>query len=84
MTRWIAVALVAGVALRATGRCQAQEPQLSATLTAEAWVSCVAFSRNTVRLCASHSHLIPWVWSKPRSHGGCDQDDARTLSVSGR
>jgi WD40 repeat protein len=44
MTRWLAVALVAGVALGAVGQCQAQQPKLWATLTHEMPVSFVAFS----------------------------------------
>jgi hypothetical protein len=34
---------------------------------------------NTVRLSASHSHLIPYVFAEPRYQGGCDDDAARKL-----
>jgi hypothetical protein len=41
-------------------------------------------SRNTVRIRASHSHLVLCVCSKPRSQGGCDYDAARMLDVFDR
>src|ERR1035438_1609640 len=40
--------------------------------------------RNTVRIRASHSHLILCVCSKPNYQGGCDDDAARMLDVFDR
>ena len=37
------------------------------------------FSHNTVRLRASHSHLVTCVCSNPSSQKGCDYDAARKL-----
>jgi DDE superfamily endonuclease len=39
------------------------------------------FKPNTVRIRASHSHLILCVCSKPNYQGGCDHDAARMLHV---
>jgi hypothetical protein len=39
---------------------------------------------NTVRIRASHSHLILCVCSKPNYQGGCDDDVARMLDVFDR
>ena len=41
-------------------------------------------SLNTVRIRASHSHLILCVCSKPNYQGGCDDDAARMLDVFDR
>jgi WD40 repeat protein len=46
MTRWLVLALVAGVASWAGGRCQAQQPKLRTTLTDEEPVMSVVFSPN--------------------------------------
>jgi serine/threonine protein kinase/WD40 repeat protein len=44
----------------------------------------LAFSRNTVQIGASHSHLIPCVCSEPRSQGGCDNATATGRSSAAR